>query len=233
MEFKTAAQITELAEQLREQKTEAATVEAALDQLLEVMPEADSASITWRTSRKPLQTIAATDARARAADEAQYEFGEGPCVESAQDQDWHRSGDVAHDPRWPRWGPVAAREHGIGSLLAIPLSLQQRPIGAINIYSRHTGAFDDRDTIDFVSLYATHIAMQIATSRHMDGLDTAVQARYTIGLAQGILMARYDLDVQAAFALLRRYSNTTQVKLGEVAAEIVRTKGLPDVGQQD
>lgn len=226
--------LTRLARDLRDSEGQDEAIETALLQLLEVLPEADRAGISLRRERESRPTTLATsDAIARAIIEAQYEFGEGPGLDATAEHDWRRSGDVARDHRWPTWGPVAAR-HGVGSVVAIPLMSRDRAIGAITIYSPQTSAFSDREVLDFASLFALHIAMEVESARHRSALTSALSSRHVIGIAQGILMTRYELDVPASFALLRRYSSITNVKLHEVAAEIVRTNALPDVpGQED
>jgi hypothetical protein len=42
-------------------------------------------------------------------------------------------------------------------------------------------------------------------------------------------MERYGLTVEGSFALLRRYSNTYNVKVAQLAADVVATGTLPDL----
>jgi AmiR/NasT family two-component response regulator len=42
-------------------------------------------------------------------------------------------------------------------------------------------------------------------------------------------MERYDLDDAQAFDVLRRYSQTTNTKLNEVARQLVATRKLPNL----
>jgi ANTAR domain len=58
-------------------------------------------------------------------------------------------------------------------------------------------------------------------------LHAALESREVIGQAKGILMERYRLTPDAAFALLARASQDTNVKLREVAAELCQTGALP------
>lgn len=58
-------------------------------------------------------------------------------------------------------------------------------------------------------------------------LHSALDSRDLIGQAKGILMERYRLTPDDAFALLARASQETNVKLREVAAELTRTGALP------
>jgi AmiR/NasT family two-component response regulator len=60
-----------------------------------------------------------------------------------------------------------------------------------------------------------------AARREVEGLREALESRHTIGLAQGILMARHTLTVSQAFDHLRRRSQSDNVKLREIAADLV------------
>ena len=55
----------------------------------------------------------------------------------------------------------------------------------------------------------------------VEGLRAALETRHTIGLAQGILMARHTLTVAQAFDYLRRRSQSDNVKLREIAVDLV------------
>ena len=60
-----------------------------------------------------------------------------------------------------------------------------------------------------------------AARREVEGLRAALESRHTIGLAQGILMARHTLTVAQAFDYLRRRSQSDNVKLREIAVDLV------------
>lgn len=221
-----AAELTRLALELQAAHDDGQTADAVIRQTLLLVPESDWVSLTVRARRGYL-TLASTDDEARRADELQYALHEGPCVAAADDgSEWFRSGSVRDDPRWPRWGPRAA-ELGVGSLLSVRLAAEDTPLGALNIYSRTPGGFADRDDVDFAVLYGAHVAVALTSAREISGLTTALQSRHAIGLAQGMLMERYGLGVDASFSLLRRYSSQLNLKLAEVAADIVRTGRLP------
>lgn len=221
-----AVRLTELVSEIRAQDDEHAALEVVLKRIAEIVPDADFVSVTVRRNGST-ETVASTDERADRADAAQYRLGEGPCLAAAIEEQWFRSGDVERDPRWPHWGPEAAAE-GARSILAVPLLIEGQLVGAINMYSTRLSGFGDADEIEFATLYAVHVAQVVAAEREIAGLQTAMQSRHTIGAAQGILMERYGLGLEEAFAILRRYSSTTNTKLSEVAALIVRTRQLPD-----
>ena len=68
-------------------------------------------------------------------------------------------------------------------------------------------------------------AIEVTLQRFAEyqGLQGAFARRALIEQAKGILMARYALDADEAFARLRAHSQQSGVKLGEVAAAIVES----------
>jgi len=199
--------------------------DSILDHTRELFADTKHASITVR-HRRSHHTLASISELASEADRLQYALNEGPCLSAADHSEWYRSGNVGNDDRWPTWGP-AARRLGVGSLLSVPLTVRRESIGALNLYSDRLGAFDDKDEIDLALLYAVHAASALVSARHVTQLETAVSSRHDIGIAQGILMNRYNVDQQPAWATLVRVSSQTNTKLRDVAAEVVRTGALP------
>ena len=62
-------------------------------------------------------------------------------------------------------------------------------------------------------------------------LEHALKASRQIGMAMGIAMERYRISSDAAFAVLQRHSQAGNVKLRDVAAQLVQTGLLP--GERD
>ena len=77
-------------------------------------------------------------------------------------------------------------------------------------------------------MFASHAATAISNARLVDGLQTALQSRHLIGVAQGILMAQYDMGLETAFEVLRRYSSHANVKLRDIAMQVVESRSLPE-----
>ncbi len=220
-----ARTLTELAAQLSRERSDRPAAVTVITSALDLIPDADWASVTVRVGRS-FETLAATHDEARGLDELQYRLREGPCVDTAVTGEWVRSGAVADDDRWPRWGPEAAAL-GVCSMLSVQLMADGEPVGALNLYSLRPSRFDDPDEVGFALLYASHAALALTSAREIHGLRNAVASRHVIGLAQGVLMERFQLSVEASFALLRRYSNERNVKLVEVARELVGTTPPP------
>jgi AmiR/NasT family two-component response regulator len=71
----------------------------------------------------------------------------------------------------------------------------------------------------------------LASAITEDNLRTAVDARTITGQATGILMERFQLSPEQAIAVLRRYSQETNIRLREVAQELIRTRQLPELAE--
>jgi GAF domain-containing protein len=218
--------LAEFAREFAEASSQDLTAAAVVQRAKSTVPDADHVSLTLRARRGRFLTLASTDDRASELDALQYALAEGPCVAASRGHDWYRSGEVGADPRWPRWGPKA-REVGVESLLSISLMAEDSTFGALNWYSRTTGAFSDPDDVDFALVFATHGALALSVSRQVSGLETAIQSRHLIGAAQGILMERYGLDLDRSFALLQRYSSITNTKVVQLARDLVETGRIP------
>lgn len=173
-----------------------------------------------------IETAVATDPRVGKADDLQTTLGEGPGRAAVESRSSVLVDDTATDPRWPAWGPQAA-ELGLRSVLSVRLHTGTATLGTLNLYGHQPGMFDDDDT-DVAEIFGRHASIALASAREEDGLRQAIGARHLIGLAQGILMERYGLDADRAFAVLRRYSRNSNVKLRVVAERIIATGRLPD-----
>ena len=221
----TLAVFAALAAELQREPDESVTSRTIVSRMLDLVPEADRVSLTVRTSRGH-RTLASSDSVAEEADALQHDLGEGPCLELAEAGAWSRSGAVGSDTRWPRWGPRAA-DLGVSSLLAVAVTDPDEPPGALTLYSGEVGAFADRDVVDLALVYAVHATTALSSARRTSTLQTAVGSRHVIGMAQGIAMERYGIDQEQSFELLRRLSSTSNVKLREVAGQIVETRTIP------
>ena len=170
-------------------------------------------------------SLAATDDLARRCDALMLELDEGPGLLEHDPEPVHRSGELTADGRWPRWS-AAAHELGVRSVLSVRLVGRGRPLGSLNIYSRDAFALGG-DSVELAVLFAGSAAAALAAVNEISGLRAALDSRHVIGVAQGILMERYDLTVDGAFEVLKRLSSVHNVKLRDVAAELVETGVMP------
>lgn len=221
-----------LAAELQHEPDEAVAGQVIVTHLRELMPEAERVSLTVRAPRRTHATLASTDPVAEEVDALQHVVGQGPSLLVAEVGTWLRSGEVGTDERWPGWGPRAA-DKGVRSVLSLAVSDRREPLGALNLYSGVEGGFADRSRVDVALAYATLAATALSFARRTTTLQAAVSSRHVIGMAQGIVMERYDIDQERSFDLLRRLSSTSNVKLRDVATSIVDTRTVPQLPHGD
>jgi hypothetical protein len=185
---------------------------------VEVLPEVEYASITVKHSDGRLETVAPTDDVLWGIDAAQYELQEGPCYDAATDTAHVISPDLAGDQRFPHYAATAVGV-GIRAQAGLRLFDAPRSQGALNLYSRTVGSFEDLGSLG--RLFTHQSALAIGYAQEVENLQAALRTRRTIGQAIGILMERYSLTDQRAFAFLTRLSQHGNVKLNRIAEQFV------------
>ncbi len=204
------------------------TLQQIVDMAVETIDGCDHAGISVLKNETG-STPAASDNVPLGVDAIQYETGEGPCLSAIREHEVFETGDLSSESRWPRFASRAATETGVSSMLCFRLFVAGDTLGALNLYSKSIDAFDERSrTVGLV--YAAHAAMALSTAMHDEQMDQALQSRDLIGQAKGILMARQGVGADEAFDMLRRASQRLNVKLRDVAGDMVesaQTGGLP------
>ena len=180
----------------------------------ETVSGVDGASLTMRRQGL-LETPQYTHEALLALDQAQYEAGDGPCLEALD------GGAVVHGTDGlDRWPALAARagSMGIRSVLSEPLESGAEVLASLNLYSR-AASFDD-EAKEASALFAAPAATAFANAtayaaaaKLNENLREAIATREIIGEAKGILMARQGCTSDEAFDILRRASQRTNRKL--------------------
>ena len=149
----------------------------------------------------------------------------GPCVAAAQEQAPIEVADTRRDERWPNVMSEAVGL-GVGSMLCVPLWVDERTLGSLSLYADRPEAFSENDK-KTVNLFATLAAVALAGAQRAEQLQGALRNRDVIGQAKGILMERLRITEDAAFVLLAQSSQKQNRKLIGVARQLVDTGELP------
>lgn len=219
-----AEELSELAIALHDQPSMDETVERVLDYALKAV-DCELAGVVFVHGRRKVETAAATDPLVETLNRVQQECGEGPDMEALSDRYGILVPDTSAERRWPTWAERVAG-HGIRSVISVLLSTSAQTIGTLNLYDSRPGRFDI-DDLAVAHLLARHAAVALAKARTAENLWQAVDARKLVGQAQGILMERFSLTADQAFAVLMRYSQDNNLKLRVVAGQLVETRQLP------
>jgi GAF domain-containing protein len=194
------------------------SLEALTAAARDTVPGAEYASITLVNEDGSVETLAPTDPLIAVVDQIQAELKEGPCYDAATDDAIFVAEDLANDDRWPNYGPKAVA-HGIASQMGVDLHHPGGARAALNLYSHTTWHFVD--SVETAELFGSHASLVLGYATANDHFQLALSSRKTIGQALGIVMERYGIDEDRAFAFLIRVSQDSNVKVREVAADIV------------
>jgi GAF domain-containing protein len=189
------------------------------------LPGADEVSITLVRGDRPF-TAAYTGQLALDADEMQYARGYGPCIDAGLSGTLLRVDDMREETRWPDYAATVV-PRGVLSSLSVPLPLQADVVGALNCYSRTPAAFGD-GSIDIALELAAHVAVAVGNAvshtdaaKLADDMRAAMASRAVIEQAKGVIMAQNRCGEDEAFEVLRRASMGRNVKLRDLARDLV------------
>jgi GAF domain-containing protein len=185
-----------------------------------------SCGITSHRDGRPV-TVASSDHRARQIDQVQYDWQQGPCLATLATGEVNDVPDLDHDSRWPVY-----REHvrpeDLRCSLSLPLTVAARTAGALNLYGfERPNLFGpaERRRADLFAAQASTALTLMLHQVHQTGitrqLEQALDSRSVIDQALGILMAQQRCTADQAFRLLRLHSQNNNLKLRDVAAELV------------
>jgi transcriptional regulator with GAF, ATPase, and Fis domain len=215
-----------LARSLHQEESVEDTLRGIVSAAVGTVPGAQQAGLSVIEARRVVRTQAGSSELVNQIDQAQYDTGEGPCLDALYQQHTVRLSDMTTETRWPRF-TARVVELGVGSMLSFQLYVEQDNLGALNLYSGDTDAFTD-ESEQVGLLFATHAAVAMADAQKMRHLSRAMAVRDLIGQAKGILMERHKLTGDQAFTVLVRASQNTNTKLVEVARYLVESGELTD-----
>lgn len=197
-----------------------------VDQTTELF-DASASGIILGPDAEHLEVIVSTSEESRLVGLMQIRAAEGPCVEAVSSGQVVSVVDMAEmRNRWPEFAAEVAATDYL-SVHAIPLRLRGETIGSLNLFRDHEGALNEEDAVAAQALsdVATISVLQERAIRDStvirDQLQRALNSRVVIEQAKGVLAHTHQLDMDAAFRLLRQHARSTQAPIAVVAAGVV------------
>ncbi|HEY0166516.1 MAG TPA: GAF and ANTAR domain-containing protein [Jatrophihabitans sp.] len=192
---------------------------------IDIVPGAELAALVILTGPSRLEACAVTGPLPPQIIALQNEVGEGPCLDAVKQLGVVWVANLATETRWPQFA-AGAIPLGVGSMMCTPLMIQDRIYGSLSLASATPDAFDEESQA-MAAVFAANITLALAGDEWRRNMTAALSSRDVIGQAKGILMERYRVTPDAAFALLVKASQHTHTKLRDVSDQLCRTGVLP------
>jgi ANTAR domain/GAF domain len=193
----------------------------------------DAAAISLVFAGVASGTLGSSGAAARAYDELQFTFGEGPCLDSVALRAPVLIADLANanDVRWPVYGP-AMLDYKIRGIFAIPVVLAGEYVGALDLFRAQPGELPGDHLAGAV------VAAELAGIPLLDLMDSDLQAavndpdssawaelnalsRTEVSQATGMLVAQLGVEPAEALVRLRAHAYATDRSATDVARDIL------------
>jgi GAF domain-containing protein len=197
---------------------------------------ADGAGLMLVDAEGQLRWASASDQTAQTVEDGQERLAKGPCAVAFSQRLPAAIRDIRTEPEWAEFTQVLLAE-GICAGLSVPVELDGGVIGTLDIY---TGGPRDWDPSEVAALQAyaglvASLLMAAVTAqvkgRLADQLQAALEHRWLIEQAKGVIMGREELDAQAAFERLRRAARNSTRRLADVAKDVTGGQPLPASGR--
>ena len=153
-------------------------------------------------------------------DAALAEAGEGPGLSAARERQVIRVDDLRTDFRWPEFRRIALARSTVRAMLCINLLGDDAPMAALSFLADSPGTFTE-ESVEMATMLAAHTTMAWNLRRRQEQFGIALDSRDINGQAKGMLMERYGIDADEAFALLKKMSQESTVKLSRIAENVV------------
>lgn len=200
---------------------------------------ADAVGVMMANSRGELRTMAVTDDTAALVELFQLHTDEGPCLDCFRGGHPVDAPDLrAEGDRWPKWAPLAER-CGYRAAHALPLRVDRRPIGSVNLLlgrpkplpDTHLGLAQALADVAALALVHWDPDRLRPTDIHTR-TQAAVATKAVVEVASGMLAESCGLTMTEAHSALRAYAAHQGCGLVSTAHEIMR-RTLPPASVLD
>jgi transcriptional regulator with GAF, ATPase, and Fis domain len=196
-----------------------------------VVTGCDHASLLVRSNNRYI-TVGASDRIAQRIDDLERMAGDGPCVDAIEEETPQIESDLTTPNQWPDLASRLVAETPVRGAMGFRILVDRRKSGALNLFSDKPNVFDTEAASQAVVLasFASVAINAVAQGEDVATLRRGLLSNREIGKAVGMLMMLNGIDENAAFDVLRRYSQDLNIKLADVARSVIEHRGNPVFG---
>jgi GAF domain-containing protein len=203
-----------------------ATLQRVIDATRAVF-QVDGASLALEHEDGSLRWVVVTDGAAQRLEDTQRELGQGPGLAAYAEEAPVTVVDLKTDRRFAGLATAVTRL-GVRGVLAVPVTVAGRPVGALSVYATAPCPWSAID-VAAVGAYAGVVAELVAASIALGARDAevaeltqALTARVWVEQAKGALVATEGLDPAAASQRLHARAGASRRTVADVAREVVQ-----------
>jgi GAF domain-containing protein len=193
---------------------------------------ADGAGLMLIDAEGALRWASASDQTAQTVEDSQEQLAQGPCAVAFSQRLPAAIRNIHTEPDWDKFAQVLISE-AVCAALSVPVELDGGVIGTLDIYAGQARDWDPSE-VAALQAYAGLVASLLSAAvtaqvkgRLADQLQAALEHRWLIEQAKGVLMGREDLDAQTAFERLRGAARSSTRRLADVARDVTAGQPLP------
>ena len=193
----------------------------------------DHASLLVRDNDRYI-TVGASDQLAQKIDELERRAGDGPCIDAIEEETPQIDTNLTTPSLWPQLASVLVAETPVRGAMGFRLLVNKRKGAALNLFSNTPNMFDAESAgrAAVLASFASVAINAVAKGEDAASLRRGLLSNREIGKAIGMLMTLHDMTEDQAFDLLRRHSQGLNIKLADVAREVIGRRGqLPPNGE--
>lgn len=191
-----------------------------------VVPGCDHASLLVRDGDRYV-TVGASDRLAQRVDELERRSGDGPCIDAIEEETPQIEPDLTTPSLWPKLAKILVAETPVRGAMGFRLLVDKRKGAALNLFSDAANVFDAESAGRgaLLAAFASVAINAVAKGEDATSLRRGLLSNREIGKAVGMLMLLHDMTEEQAFDLLRRHSQALNIKLADVAREVIERRG--------
>jgi GAF domain-containing protein len=193
---------------------------------------ADAAGLMLIDAEGQLRWASASDQTAQTVENEQERLAQGPCAVAFSQRLPAAIRNIHTEPDWAEFTQVLVSE-GVCAALSVPVELDGGIIGTLDIYAAEARDWDPSE-VAALQAYAGLMASLLSAAttaqvkgRLADQLQAALEHRWLIEQAKGVIMGREQVDAQAAFERLRGAARSSTRRLADVARDVTGGQPLP------
>jgi hypothetical protein len=179
-------------------------------------------------------TVGASDQLAQRIDDLERRAGDGPCIDAIEEETPQIEADLTTPNSWPKLAAALLAETPVRGAMGFRLLVDKRKGAALNLFSDTPNMFDDESAgrAAVLASFASVAINAAAKGEDAASLRKGLLSNREIGKAVGMLMLLHDMTEEQAFDLLRSHSQGLNIKLADVAREVIEKRGqLPSSGE--